>query len=89
MGKQIPLFSMSEAEVMLKARQLVTCRRHLHELGRQLKEARQALRECSEAEAVKDIMRDVKSTRETADRLLSELDAESLATVDAETGEIG
>lgn len=80
MAEQLRMFRMTQQEVEIKARQVVDCRRELHALGAQLKEAQLRLRESSEATQVKEIKDQIKSTRETADRLLADLDAESVPT---------
>jgi len=78
MGDQLRLFRLTALEVEIKARQLSDSFKHLQALGEARKVAKDLLNHTPEAEKVKEINDEIASTRETANKLLSELGEESI-----------
>ena len=78
MGDQLRLFRMTPGEVEIKARQIVDAQRALADAHARLKASQLALRECAEADAVKEIKGEIKSIRETAAKLVADLDGEAI-----------
>lgn len=76
MGEQLRMFRLTPGEVEIKARQIVDCQRRLASLHEDLKKAQEAMRESDEADTVKEIKDDIKTTRETAAKLVADLDGE-------------
>jgi len=77
------LFRLSQDEVEIKAKHLVTCNAQLQDAKDRLLDAQKALRESAEADAVKEVKEEIKSIRETANALIADLDSECIVGVEA------
>ena len=78
MGEQLRMFRLTQVEVEVKARQIVDCQRQLADAHDRLKAAQEALRESDEAATVKELKDEIKSIRETAAKLVADLDGEAI-----------
>lgn len=82
MGEQLRMFRLTPAEVELKARQIVDCQRQLVDADNRRKTAKDRLKDSAEARELRAINDEIKSIRETAAKLVADLDGEAIPKTD-------